>query len=713
MEKRMKKAAILIISGLFLVVEASMSQKSADIIFGRASSYNKFINGSKENDQLLKWINVNTAPDTWYVEKDMLVCSGKPIGVMRSEKQYENFILHIEWMHMEKGGNSGVFVWSGANPPEGQNLPDGVEVQMLELGWVELNKKDGVAPPLAYVHGELFGVGGVKTIPDNPRGTRSKSVENRCKGKGEWNTYDVVCVDGVIRLSVNGKFVNGITRSSQKKGYICLESEGAEIHFRNLKIIELDAGVTAQWQTAPDLNVPVPAGERKPLSLHPGNPHYFLFRDKPTVLIGSTEHYGAVMNLDFDYVTYLNELAACGLNVTRTFSGVYVEPQGAFKIERNSLAPASGRFICPWARSEENGYANGGNKFDLTKWNDEYFTRLKDFVREAGKRDVVVELDLFSNFYDTIQWKLSPLYHKNNVNGTGNFESWKEALSLKHPEVLAAQESMARKIVSELREFDNLYYEVCNEPYFGDTISLRQWENHMTAVVADAEKDFKYRHLISNNIQNHHRLVPQPRPDVSIYNFHYASPPKTVYANYHLNMPIGDNETGFSGIEDAPYRKEAWAFLLAGGALYNNLDYSFTADTEDGTFVVKKPQPGGGGKSLRSQLRILAGFMNSLDFINMKPAGADQVRIVPPSKASVNALSKGNEVMALYVSNIDKAWSGLELNLPAASYRLTIIDVMTGDPIIANIAGHKGGWLKISSEGNPQEFALKIEKTGN
>lgn len=80
---------------------------------------------------------------------------------------------------------------------------------------------------------------GVEVVPDNPRGKRSKSLENRCKGRGEWNTYDVVCVDGTIKLSVNGKFVNGISQSTQKKGYICLEAEGAEIHFRNLKIIEL------------------------------------------------------------------------------------------------------------------------------------------------------------------------------------------------------------------------------------------------------------------------------------------------------------------------------------------------------------------------------------------------------------------------------------------------------------------------------------------
>jgi hypothetical protein len=207
---------------------------------------------SRKKEVPLLWIGVNTSPETWKRKDDELVCTGHPIGVMRSEKQYENFILHIEWKHIEPGGNSGVFVWSAAIPGESR-LPDGVEVQMLELDWVNLNKRDGETPPLAYVHGELFGVGGVQTVPDNPRGPRSKSIENRCKGKGEWNTYEVICVDGVIKLSVNGKFVNGLSQSSQKKGYLCLESEGAEIHFRNLRLIELPPGVTSAVQTAQEI----------------------------------------------------------------------------------------------------------------------------------------------------------------------------------------------------------------------------------------------------------------------------------------------------------------------------------------------------------------------------------------------------------------------------------------------------------------------------
>jgi len=202
---------------------------------------------------LTGWVNVNTAPDTWKVKDGILMCSGHPIGVMRSEKQYENFILHIEWKHLEPGGNSGVFLWSAARPGEKNRLPDGLEVQMLELEFPEMHKKDGVPLSPGYVHGDLFGVGGVTIVPDNPRGVRSSSLENRCLGRGNWNTYDVVAVDGTVKLAVNGKFVNGISKATQKKGYLCLESEGAEIHFRNIRIMELPSGVTSPQQAAPEL----------------------------------------------------------------------------------------------------------------------------------------------------------------------------------------------------------------------------------------------------------------------------------------------------------------------------------------------------------------------------------------------------------------------------------------------------------------------------
>jgi len=228
---------LILLTGLILWVGVSSAQEKL-FSFGEDLGLQTLISGEKHEGEAMQWIQVNTEADTWKENGDELICFGHPIGVIRSEKRYENFIMHIEWKHMEAGGNSGTFVWSDAEPNENR-LPNGVEVQMLELDWVKLNTRDGKVPPIAYVHGEIFGVGGVETVPDNPRGRRSKSVENRCKGKGEWNTYDVICVDGTIKLSVNGKFVNGISQSTKKEGHICLESEGAEIHFRNIRVIEL------------------------------------------------------------------------------------------------------------------------------------------------------------------------------------------------------------------------------------------------------------------------------------------------------------------------------------------------------------------------------------------------------------------------------------------------------------------------------------------
>lgn len=195
------------------------------------------------------WIDVNTSKETWKVKNGTLISTGKPIGVMRTDKQYENFILEVEWKHIEAGGNSGIFIWSEGTPQPTDPLTKAIEVQMLELDYAKLhNVTDD------YVHGELFPTMGMTAIPDNPRGIRSKSLEKRCKGKGEWNKYVVVAVDGTVKLSVNGKFVNGLRASERKRGYICLEAEGAEIHFRNLRIMELPDGITSAAQTAPLVN---------------------------------------------------------------------------------------------------------------------------------------------------------------------------------------------------------------------------------------------------------------------------------------------------------------------------------------------------------------------------------------------------------------------------------------------------------------------------
>lgn len=211
--------------------------------FGKESTLASLISDHPQEKRPIQWIDVNTSEETWHATGNLLENSGNPIGVVRSEKMYENFIMQVEWRHLEKGGNSGIFIWCDARPDSATRLPMGMEIQMLELDWVNQHLQNGEKPPIAYVHGELFGAGGMTAVPDNPRGERSKSLENRCKGVGEWNTYTAVCVDGTVKLSINGKFVNSIRLASKRKGYLCLEAEGAKMEFRNLQIIELEPGI--------------------------------------------------------------------------------------------------------------------------------------------------------------------------------------------------------------------------------------------------------------------------------------------------------------------------------------------------------------------------------------------------------------------------------------------------------------------------------------
>ena len=383
-----------------------------------------------------------------------------------------------------------------------------------------------------------------------------------------------------------------------------------------------------------------------PISLHPENPHYFLWRGEPTILITSGEHYGALLNLDFDYRTYFETLRKDGLNLTRTFSGAYVETEGNFNIAKNTLNPAAGRFICPWARGDEPGYADGGNKFDLTRWDENYFERLHDLVREAGRRGVVVEMNLFCPMYEESQWSVSPMNARNNVNGLGEIPR-EQVYDLQNSGgLLPVQEKMVRRIVQELQGFENVYFEICNEPYAKNV--PMDWQRYVSDVIMDAQKDFPHKFLISENVANNTERIADPNPNISIFNFHYATPPLAVAENYHLNKVIGDNETGFRGTKDAPYRMEAWDFILAGGALFNHLDYSFAAGHEDGTFEYPSSQPGGGNPTLRRQFGILRDFINGFDFLRMKPDNSVLLGGTPEG-GSARALVEPGRAYAIYI----------------------------------------------------------------
>lgn len=451
----------------------------------------------------------------------------------------------------------------------------------------------------------------------------------------------------------------------------------------------------------------------KPLALHPDNPHYFLFRAKPTVLLTSGEHYGAVLNRDFDYIPYLNELQKCKFNLTRTFCGSYREVPGSFGIVDNTLAPAKGRYLCPWARSATPGANDGGNKFDLEKWDERYFARLKDFLTQAGKRGIVVELGLFCTLYDDKLWAVNPLNAANNVQGVGNVGRL-QVYTLKDKALTAVQEALVRKLAAELKDFDNLYYEICNEPYFGGV--TRAWNDRIAAVLHDAEKSFAAPHLFAQNIANGSQKIDKPNPHVSIFNFHYATPPGTVALNAKLNKAIADDETGFRGTGDRVYRTEGWEFFLAGGSAYSNLDYSFSCKHPDGTAKVTT-SPGGGGPTLRKQLQILKEFMDGLDFVSMKPDNrvikgghiTSPVSGDPPeAKATARALVAPGRTYAIYVRGGTQAM--LEVDMPAGKYRAEWINTKTGAVDKSQDFDHTGDIKSLKSPEYREDIVLRVKR---
>jgi hypothetical protein len=469
------------------------------------------------------------------------------------------------------------------------------------------------------------------------------------------------------------------------------------------------------------LATPAALAASQPLTLHPENPHYLKFRGKPTIFLTSGEHYGAVLNFDFDYARYLGTLRQQGLNGTRTWAGAYCEPPSAFNITGNTLAPLPGRFICPWARSDAPGYANGGNKFDLRRWDSAYFARLKDFMKHASRKGVIVEMNLFCPFYEDSMWRLSPMNAANNINGVGDVARTNVYTLDLHGGLLAVQEAMVRKLVTELRDFDNLYFEICNEPYFGG-VTLA-WQRHIANVIVETELELGVRHLISQNIANDRALVENPHPQVSIFNFHYATPPDTVAMNYRLNRVIGDNETGFRGTNDAPYRMEAWDFIVAGGGLFNNLDYSFIAGREDGTFVYPANQPGGGSPRLRRQLGFLNRVISGLDFIHMKPDNAF-VQAVLPAGVSARAFVKPGADCLIYVrtglgdpkkspemkSRFADGELLLGLDLPTGEFNADFLDPKSGRAVKRFRFSYTGGGYKLGFPAFEEDIALLVRK---
>jgi hypothetical protein len=188
---------------------------------------------------------VNCDPETWTWKDGFVHCTGKPIGVIRSLTTLTNFELVAQWRHLQSGGNSGIFVW--ATPQSIQELekgkgrlPTGIEVQVLDHGYTEqYEKQSGKKADWFTTNGDVFPTGSTQMTPFPPvapGGNRSFPRKNLSLGINQWNHYYVRCVNGEVRLWVNGEEVSGGTQIRPATGYLCLESEGAPVEFRDIRL---------------------------------------------------------------------------------------------------------------------------------------------------------------------------------------------------------------------------------------------------------------------------------------------------------------------------------------------------------------------------------------------------------------------------------------------------------------------------------------------
>lgn len=455
-----------------------------------------------------------------------------------------------------------------------------------------------------------------------------------------------------------------------------------------------------------------------PLSLHPQNHRYFLFRDKPTVLVTSAEHYGLLLNRVFDYRAYFQELAAHGLNHTRVFSGAYREVPSSFGITQNTLAPNPEDFLCPWKRSGKT-HPDGSPIFDLQRWEEDYFQRLDAVMRAASEQGIVVELCLFCPMYKPILWEVNPMNRRNNVNGVGDCGP-NDVYTGKDSDLFAVQSALAKKMVEALLPYDNVYLEICNEPYFGGVTEA--WQRAMIDVVVAKQKQVGSRHLISINVANGSKKIEDPHPAVSIFNFHYCHPPVVVAENRHVRGVIGENETGFRGPHDLLYRTEGWDFLVAGGATYNNLDYSFSAEHPSGT-LADYASPGGGSRALRQQLSILKSTFDRLPIPELQPQPASFCQA--PAGMVISAIGQPGRTYLAYLhvdlpgriqeASVERftrpnANVQVQLALPEGRYQIEQLDTQSGQTTrLPSLEIHNQEPAPISLQPFVTDAALLIE----
>ena len=479
------------------------------------------------------------------------------------------------------------------------------------------------------------------------------------------------------------------------------------------------------------------SGGTEPIRVSPANPHYFERDGKPVVLVTSDHHYGAVIDADFDFAAYLDFLGATGMNLTRIYPGGMFETTDKY-VAGNPLGPRPGRQVLPWAKSAETGahpaLAEPGqpsHKLDLDRWNPDYFARLRAFVEHARRKGIVVEIAFFNGMYADC-WPLMPLYHGNNVQGVGQYEAEECGLfttaSPRNEGVIRYQKAYIAKIATELNAFDNVIYDLCDEPSLqgkpdGGIVTLPDpdvvpWLHAMRDAFLEAEADLPKKHVLGQTVQS-------LSPDLSGEPWCAWLPTEYVRAataafekNYAAGKPIVNVESDYFGhglvkpytVDDV--RVEGWWFLVGGGAGTINLNGEYHRGQERGGADTRE--------RIVPQRKVLKHFVEGFDLTSM--ARFDGVAGVPAG-AFASALAEPGKQYALYLFHAtgDGKWGAHYVAtpgryrdtvtlkaVPAARYRLEWVDPASGAVKVSESLHWKGGDLTLTTPMYSIDVALRM-----
>lgn len=464
------------------------------------------------------------------------------------------------------------------------------------------------------------------------------------------------------------------------------------------------------------------AAAMDPIRPHPQNPYIFEFRGQPTLLRTFAESYSTLTDGGLPYIPYLDVLKRDGMNLTNIWCLGFPP----------DLPGTSASFLQPWPRTTTGDNAlDGLKKWDLSAWDERYFTRLKAITQAASDRGIVIEFTLFSVFYEDGLWELSPFHPSNNKQGWGP-GNWNDSLRdvPANQTLLAAQKAAVRRIVRELNGFDNVYFHVHNEPFWNEPgVKDAQevaFHNQMLAEIRAEEATLPNRHLVAHNFP---QQIAALSSDFDVINEHYPNPipgatvagAEALLANHYsrgkiLSLDETDTET------ELQLRLEAWMFLIGGGAVYDGLDPEgrvYTLQDASGDNAL--------GNAMRRSVRNIGTYMDRLNLVALRrdltwvtggiPAGARLQASASAGRQYVAYLHHGQlgsgSFPPLHYDPIDSSnhQVSLRVNLEAGAWRAVWTRPADLVELHVQTFNHSGGNITLEQVTYQADVALRIDRT--